>query len=132
MIVYRVESTDHVDPRTGLGAGPFAGMWYCDPSDQVWLRIRGALMDSLKEPTCSHFTPGKDPILRGISRDEVCGMNSLDALRMWFGSSLQLLLDNNFHIVEYDVPCDSVRRGYDGQVVFEFAHAERVREGVTA
>jgi hypothetical protein len=124
MIVYRVESTEYVDPRTGLGAGPFAGMWYCAADDERWQEVRELLLDALKEARERGTilpTPSNDPLLGGIFGDEVCGVGSLDGVRKWF-PRIKEILTKGYSVVKYDVPDEYVRVGIEDQVVFQFAH----------
>lgn len=129
MIVYRVESTEYVDPRTGLGAGPFAGMWYTASNDPRWQDIKRMLFDALAEARAKGIslpTPERDPLLRGITSSEVCGVDSEDSIRTWFGSHLQDILKSGFAVRKYDVPDWACRVGTAGQVVFSHNQAVSV------
>jgi hypothetical protein len=131
MIVYRVESTEYVDPRTGLGAGPFAGMWYCAAGDVRWGIVHKLLLEALEsagERGITLPTPSQDPLLCGIDRDEVCGVESRKALDLWFGENLAKILELGYVVVEYDVPRQYARRGLAGQVLFQFAKINSRKE----
>jgi len=126
MIVYRVESTEYVDPRTGLGAGPFAGMWYTASNDPRWWDVRDMLLEAMKEARARGVelpTPAGDPLLGGISPSEVCGVDNMNSIRTWFGSHLQAILDDGFQVRKYEVPDWACRRGLAGQVVFRHDQA---------
>lgn len=123
MIVYRVESTTLVDPRTGLGAGPFASTWRCEPDSARRELITEMVMDHIvesRERGLTLRTPVNDPLLRGIYEDEVCGVDSKDALRVWFGETLPALIELGYAVFEYEVPEEHARCGLNGQVLFQF------------
>lgn len=78
--------------------------------------------------TSSHLTPMMDPLLCGISMYEVCGFDSLNALRVWFAGWAAELNASGYLVYEYEIAAGHVRVGRNGQAVFLLAKAtERKR-----
>ncbi|WP_030737294.1 hypothetical protein [Streptomyces sp. NRRL S-31] len=74
----------------------------------------------------THRAPGLDPDIRYIDADEVCGLDSREALDTWFQGWHTELERTGFMVSVYEVPTKSVRCGSNGQVVFKAHAAVRV------
>lgn len=70
-----------------------------------------------------HLSPSRDPMLKYIADDEVCGFTTLGGLDNWFAGYEDALAEAGFSIVAYIVPYTSCRFGKD-QGVFIRKHAE--------
>lgn len=130
MIVYRVEHKDVVDPETGHAAGPFRSTsfytaWDCDHKRlNAYIRAQEDLYVHILNGY--YPTPWADPTLNTISPNEVCGFDSEDAFRDWFGATWPEFEAVGFRLAKYEVPAKDARRGLAGQVLFKFKNAEPV------
>lgn len=71
----------------------------------------------------AHMTPHRDGNLRGIREFERCGFDSRAALDEWFSGWHETLDEHGFIVWVYDVDDEEVRKGANGQLVFNDAWA---------
>lgn len=115
MRVWRVE-------HSTLNYGKFGETWpagpYCGPAGVADLRW--------SHNDDRHPGPGRDRILQWISQNELCGLDSREALDAWFMNWHQRLEEAGFVVSVYEVPDECARVGEYGQVCFMYREATRI------
>lgn len=124
--VYRVAHSVERSRWDGHPVGPYSNPEHFashqDPSVYEILDLMGICHSG---GDTDHPSPHRDPYLAWIRSTELCGFDSMSALRRWFAEWAEALDLCGFEIHVYDVP--TMRVGQFGQALFPGAESTLVK-----